>query len=91
MSCEFVYLKTWLEYYSKNKKNSNDVTKELKLIPQVKFAFILKIAVKLAILSRGLLKCLVNYRHETELRNGVIVYVAIKDHKLAVWVMRNPQ
>lgn len=23
--------------------------------------------------------------HETELRNGVIVYVAIKDHKLAVW------
>ena len=23
--------------------------------------------------------------HETELRNGVIVYVATKDHKLAVW------
>lgn len=23
--------------------------------------------------------------HETELRNGIIVYVAIKDHKLAVW------
>lgn len=23
--------------------------------------------------------------HETELRNGVIVYVAIKDHKLAIW------
>jgi uncharacterized membrane protein len=25
------------------------------------------------------------HMHETELRNGVIVYVAIKDHKLAVW------
>jgi len=23
--------------------------------------------------------------HETELRNGVIVYVAIKDHQIAVW------
>ena len=25
------------------------------------------------------------HMHETELRNGVIVYVAIKDHKIAVW------
>lgn len=25
------------------------------------------------------------HMHETELKNGVIVYVAIKDHKLAVW------
>jgi uncharacterized membrane protein len=25
------------------------------------------------------------HMHETELRNGVIVYIAIKDHKLAVW------
>jgi len=25
------------------------------------------------------------HMYETELRNGVIVYVAIKDHKLAVW------
>jgi len=25
------------------------------------------------------------HMHETELRNGVMVYVAIKDHKIAVW------
>lgn len=23
--------------------------------------------------------------HETELKNGVIIYVAVKDHKLAIW------
>ena len=23
--------------------------------------------------------------HETELRNGVIIYIATKDHKLAIW------
>ena len=86
LSCEFIVLKDMARILSKEQeKTVMNAIKRLKLIPLVKFAFILKIAVKLAILSEAIEMFGELHMHETELRNGVIVYVAIKDHKLAVW------